>query len=276
MFIERGAVGTLGGEMPRGTFGEEPKRPGAWAGRRLMLLDEKPAYELSLWCGSCEFLFKRLEGANDTVAVEALRDLLAEGLEGIDGPGENVVADFGRLLGAGEYLPLLLSVWPRPVRPAEPGDYFAEEQLATWGVEDFWGLPVYPATAYYRTFETAVSADAHLYEFVVPMVSPVWFDRPTLDRYTRELAESSAPPPGAGCTQDVCAPAGTRGFDYYQHWGLTHFLLDGHHKVHAAAQAGRPVRLLSLLSVDSSLASSEQIGRLPQLRSQPSAPCEST
>jgi hypothetical protein len=202
MSIEAGPVRSLGSGTPRVTFGQEAKPPGAWAGRRLMLLDGKPAYELSFWCGTCEFLFRRLDGSNDTVPVEELRDLLAGGLDKLDGPGEGVVAEFGRLLGAGKYLPLLLRVRPRLVRPAGPGDYFAVEQVATWGVEDFWGLPVYPATAYYRTFETAVSADAHLYEFLVPMVSPAWLDRPTLDRFTRALAESSSPTAVAVSTLD--------------------------------------------------------------------------
>jgi len=32
------------------------------------------------------------------------------------------------------------------------------------------------------------------------------------------------------------------GEDYYEHWVLTHVLLDGHHKIEAAATAGRPIR----------------------------------
>jgi hypothetical protein len=46
-------------------------------------------------------------------------------------------------------------VRPRLVRPADEGDYFAREQVDSWGVEAFWGLPVYPHTPYYRTFELA-------------------------------------------------------------------------------------------------------------------------
>lgn len=55
-------------------------------------------------------------------------------------------------------LPLLLSVRPRLVLPAGPGDYFASGQVATWGMSSFWGLPEYPATPYYRTYETPVDA----------------------------------------------------------------------------------------------------------------------
>ncbi len=267
MVFEVGEPRLLGSENPRLTFGEEQKPEGAWAGRRLMFLDGAPAYELSFPCGTCQFLFRRMEGSNDTLPVEELRERLAVGLEELD---EHVVTSFGQLLERGTYLPLLLTVQPRLVAPAQPGDYFAEEQLSTWGVDSFWGLPEYPRTAYYRTFETNVSGEGHLYEFLVPMLPPAWDDRTRVADYVERLADSSASTAVAVTTLDICAPAvAPAGSDWHEHWGLTHFLLDGHHKVHAAAAAERPVRLLSLLSVESSLAAPEQVARLATLRRQP-------
>ena len=52
MLLAVGQVQTLGSPKPRLAFGEEPKAAGTWAGRRLLSLDEKPAYELSSWCGT--------------------------------------------------------------------------------------------------------------------------------------------------------------------------------------------------------------------------------
>ena len=96
-------------------FGEKDKAEGAWAGRRLLFLDDKPAFELSFWCGTCQYLFKRQCGADETVSLAATEGCLAEGIDGL-------------------------------VRPVEAGDYFAEEQVATWGPDSFWGLPEYPGT----------------------------------------------------------------------------------------------------------------------------------
>jgi hypothetical protein len=156
--------------------------------------------------------------------------------------------------------------------PAGAGDYFAEEQVATWGVDPFWGLPEHPRTAYYRTFEAPVTDEAHLYEFVVPMLPPASSDRATVAAHAARLARSSSPTAVAVSTLDVCAPAvDTQSEDYYEHWGLTHFLLDGHHELHAAAETGRPVRLLSLLSIEASLADAEQLARVPGLRGRPRA-----
>ena len=250
-------------------FGEEPKQEGTWAGRRLLLLDERPAFELSFWCGTCQFLFKRLEGANQTASLEDVGERLADGLDGID---EAIVERFAELLAQGTYVPMLLQIEPRLVLPADDDDYFANEQVATWNVEGFWGLPHYPQTPYYRTFETVVraeahmyEAEAHLYEFVVPMVPPSWNKPERVRQLAEQLARSAGPTAVAVSTLDISQPANRAGPDYYAHWGLTHFLLDGHHKLEAAAQIGKPLQLLSLLSVDASLATSEQVLSVPEL-----------
>ncbi|HEX2703634.1 MAG TPA: hypothetical protein VHM72_09405, partial [Solirubrobacteraceae bacterium] len=56
--------------------------------------------------------------------------------------------------------------------------------------------------------------------------------------------------------------------DYYAHWCFTHFLLDGHHKMQAAAESGLPLRLLAIVSIEHSLAERDQVLRLGELRDQ--------
>jgi hypothetical protein len=208
-------------------------------------------------------LFQRLEGATTTLSLQDSGKILADGVHVLD---DEVISRFGSLLPRGQYPPLLLQVEPRLVRPAGPGDYFAEEQVATWGLDAFWRLPTYPRTPYYRTYEAPVAGDAHLYEFVVPMVPPSWNEHDTVAMYAAQLACGVAPTAIAVSILDVCAPAVEQGPDHYTHWALTHFLLDGHHKMQAAADAARPVRLLSLLSIDAGLSSAEQVAQLPTLR----------
>ncbi|WP_323182342.1 MULTISPECIES: hypothetical protein [unclassified Streptomyces] len=240
MVIKTGNPRSLGLPAPeaRLTFGTETQKLGGGSGRRLLMLDDEPAFELSFFCGTCQFLFRRLEGANQTLSLESVQERLTGALDDPDDGG--VIEAFGALLPEGEYLPLLLSVEPRLVIPGKEGDYFSGEQLTTWGVDPFWGLPEYPHTPYYRTFETAVDADAHLYEFVVPMVPPRWNERARVEEYVALMERGTVPTAVAVSTLDVCQPAVDSGDDYCAHWGLTHFLLDGHHKLEAAAAAGRP------------------------------------
>lgn len=110
---------------------------------------------------------------------------------------------------------------------------------------------------------------AHLYEFVVPMVPPTWNDRDRVQRHARLLQAGSLHAAVAVSTLDISQPAmAGDSSDYYEHWALTHFLLDGHHKLEAAAATGRPLQLLALVAIDASLAAEADIRRLPRIREQ--------
>ncbi|WP_351234810.1 hypothetical protein [Streptomyces sp. NPDC002133] len=256
------------GPEARLRFETELQERGSAPRRRLLVLDGKPAFELSPWCGTCQFLFQRLEGANQTLSLEGMQERLAGRVSDLD---DGILDAFGSLLPEGDYLPLLLRVEPRLVIPGQEGDYFSGEQVATWGLEQFWGLPEHPRTPYYRTFETVVDDTAHFYEFVVPMVPPSWNERGRVEEYVERMGRGSVPTAAAVSTLDLCQPAvSIQSSDEYEHWGLTHFLLDGHHKLEAAASAGRPVQLLSLLALGESLAGPGDHERLATLRAQPS------
>jgi len=243
----------------------DPETP--FSDRSLFMAGE-PAFELSYWCGTCPFLFERKGGANGTLSAEVeLSQDLERPLSVID---HRILVPFASLVPEGEFLPLLLEVEPILVEPHDDSDYFTHEQVATWGVDSFWGLPANPRSFYYRSFETSVKSDAHLYEFVVPMVPPRWNDRERVEHYRASLDQGVVPTAVAVSTLDICQPAiEDESTDYYAHWGLAHFLLDGHHKFEAAAQAGAKVRLLALVSLDGSLARPEDIARLPELLSKP-------
>ncbi|MFG1810429.1 hypothetical protein [Streptomyces sp. NPDC049040] len=269
MLITSGGPRRLGVPAPeaRLRFEAEQQETGSGPGRRLLVVDGEPAFELSFWCGTCPFLFRRLETARQTLSLQSMQEQLTGTLADPDDGG--VIEAFGALLPAGEYLPMLLRVEPRLVTPGRDGDYFSGEQVATWGLDQFWGLPENSHTPYYRTFETTVDASAHLYEFVVPMVPPTWNEGERVEEYIDSMGRGAVPTAVAVSTLDVCEPASGLPADHYRHWGLTHFLLDGHHKLEAAAAAGRPVQLLSLLASGECLADSEACALLPALRGRP-------
>jgi hypothetical protein len=253
----------LGVENPRLTFREEPKHPDTWMGRRVLALDGVPAFELSFWCTTCGYLFERREGADNTLSLAELQDRLTAGVVGLD---RDVIDSFAQVLSRGNYIPMLLTVTPHLIHPMREGDYFAEEQVVMWGLDGFTGLPQFPKTPYYRTFDAPMDATSHLFEFVVPMTPPTWDNSAQVSQFEQVLRTSSAPTAVALSTLDVCAPAEQRGDTWGTHWVLTHFLLDGHHKMHAAANTGRPLQLLCLLDTSAGLAEPEQVTRATKLR----------
>jgi hypothetical protein len=208
------------------------------------------------------FLFERMEGANRKLSIPALQQVLNEGLTGVDSA---VVQTMAGLVPEGDYLPMLLELQPRLVMPMRPGDYFSEDQVATWGIDSFWGLPEYPRTPYYRTGTRQLDATSRLYEFVVPMVPPTWNDQQIVDQHANRLADSSRPTCLALSILDIRQPADPDEAPEgdIAHWCLAHFLLDGHHKIQAAANSQRRLQLLTLLSMTDSLASSYDLDAIP-------------
>ncbi|MFD3415571.1 hypothetical protein ACH4N4_22920 [Streptomyces microflavus] len=85
--------------------------------RRLLVVDNEPAFELSFYCGTCPLLFRRLETAREKLSLESMQERLTGALDDLDDGG--VIDAFGALLPEGEYLPLLLSVEPRLIIPGK-------------------------------------------------------------------------------------------------------------------------------------------------------------
>jgi hypothetical protein len=54
------------------TIGEADKANGASAGRRLLSVNGRYAFELGFWCGTCPLLFERLAGAHETLSIADL------------------------------------------------------------------------------------------------------------------------------------------------------------------------------------------------------------
>lgn len=131
MIIDRSRPQTLGVKKKSVLrFGEVPKSPGMWAGRRALMAVDRPLFELSFWCGTCPFLFERLDSGADRVVEDIhFTGRLANGLTAVD---EEVVTHFSSLLPRATYIPLLLEVTPRLVEPSGSDDYFAHEQIATF------------------------------------------------------------------------------------------------------------------------------------------------
>lgn len=242
---------------------EEARIHGHWR-ERYLCIDRRRAYELGNGCGTCEFYFERLEGANQAVSLEILRERLREGLSSArDLAGEQ----FARILPNEVYTLLLVDLDPRLVEPHTPDDYFVNEQVELWGIDGFWGLPHYTKVPYYRTGDRDMVPGSRLFEFVVPMVPPNWLDPETVSVYETLLGEDVPATAVAVGVLDVKQPATwpqDSAPSITEHWCLAHYLLDGHHKLFAAARTGKAIRLLSFVAHDHSLASADDIARLTQ------------
>lgn len=234
---------------------------GTWAvWDRFITLDGKRAHYIGNICGTCPFIFERQEGANDKISPVALSNSLRNGIISID---EMITSAAMEALPAGAYKVLLLSCSPRLIVPSKPGDYFFEEQIQLWGVDPFWGVPHYAKNEYYRTEPANISNGGALFEFVVPMFPRRYLHEKTIESYKTLLGNPTVPTALAVSILDVKQPANWSGNpDITSHWCLAHYLLDGHHKMCAAALTGRPISLLSFLAVGKGISSPEQVAEV--------------
>ncbi len=243
-------------------LGFETEGGGGWkAWDRFLTIEGKRAYHLGNICGTCAFFFERLGGANCSIDASAVRDAVNAGIESFDSEAAQA---FRALLPSGNYKALLLDITPKLITLGSSDDYFASEQVQTWGLDHFWNLPHDPRVQYYRGDSRRIDASACLYEFVIPMVPYNWLKQERVQQY---LESASRPTAVALSVLDVKQPATSSEEQQRQghdraHWCLAHYLLDGHHKTFAASKAVRPVSFLSLLAVDKGISSPEQANQL--------------
>ena len=227
---------------------------------RFLTVEGKPAYHIGNICGTCEFFFERLEGANQSISPTEISDRLRQGLQYLD---ESLLLKIKSVLPDGEYVASLLEVLPVRVLPGATSDYFSHEQIELWGIDGFWNLPHHPRTEYYRARTEDLGESRKLFEFLIPMFPANWLKADECNAYEVSIGSGRQPTALALSVLDIKQPATSPGeFTVTEHWCLAHYLLDGHHKMYASAVTGKPITLLSFLSLGESLANEEDLRRL--------------
>ncbi|MDG4811137.1 hypothetical protein O7634_30630 [Micromonospora sp. WMMD1120] len=223
---------------------------------RYLTIDGVPAYQIGYSCGTCGLVLRRQPGApTGPLSAAAVRDRLNAGLNGLD---QDVVDAFAAQLPRADYQVMLLDTLPMLAASGSTNDYFAFDGPAGWRNEEF-EYSIDPANAsYYRLDRLAVGAHDELFEFAVPMGDPTELDADVVARYSQAPGRPTAVAFGL---LDIEGPW----FRRERHWGLFHFLLDGHHKMAAAAANNALIRLLTFVSAGDSLASDDELFRLPEI-----------
>lgn len=217
-------------------------------GDRYLCVDEKRAYHLGFCCQTCSFLFERMSGANQAIQIEATAEALRAGITSLD---EEIVRTIGAGIPEGEYCAVLAESPVTMVKPGEANDYFAKEQIALWGEDTFWCLPHDPRVPYFRAGEQDIGESKRLFNFIAPMFPTQWLKMTTLAEYKMALETKASGTAVAVAILDVRGPADWNSElppEPVEHWCLTHYLIDGHHKLNAASEMGKPLRLLSFIN----------------------------
>lgn len=221
-------------ELPRDVFPQQ----------RYLRLHDHPLYELSPTCETCPPLFRQLAEVQspERLSSAEFKERLAIGLGALD---EDILRVMSGVLPPGEYLPLLLRLWPTRVLPGEAGDYFADERAASFELD---GIDDQPSGPYYRGTSRQWSDHVQLFEFILPLASSASLNPARVIHYQALIHDGLAPTALALSILDGSVGEISDHQVAPLHWSLGHFLLDGHHKIRAAAELGGPLNLLCVLS----------------------------
>ena len=209
--------------------------PTSWYPDVLIAVGGAPIYLLDVNCDCspdcCAWVFERQAGSGSVTTKSALSELLRAGVTGLD---DESVAAVAEIVPDGAYQVVLLDLKVRSVSPGDPEDYFVTERI--WEVSGLSGsgsefVPFDPGTGYYRTLSNGHSP-LHL---MLPLNSEDALDPATVDDYARCLREGTRPTVVSATMLTACEDP------------VAHVVLDGHHKLQAAAVTGVPIRVIAFV-----------------------------
>ena len=217
---------------------------------RFIIYNGKPLFHIGNVCGTCNFFFNRLENSlNKSIIPDDLIGDLNRGLTKVD---IDIAKNFAELLPNDTYEIVLLEILPELVFPNGDKDYFIDEIEKTWGNVNEGKSQT--NTEYYRGQDQPITKEDKLFEFVVPLYPSSQLDEVRIKYYEEAIAHGARPTALALSVLDVKGPSdypiisGKTVSEDSTHWCIAHYLIDGHHKIHAAYRQRKSITLLSYLS----------------------------
>ena len=230
---------------------------------RFISIEGKKAFHIGNICGTCNFFFERLEGANKKVSQKSVIETVGNQPVQIYSAAYFEIV---KLIPAGKYRVFILNVHPRFVRVGTDADYFVKEEIETFGIDGFWGLPHHPKINYYREVDVEIDDKSKLFSFLIPIVPENWLDDETVMLYREKMGRGIVPTAIALSHIDIKEPADwDQGQKHTRHICFANYILDGHHKLFASAEAGKPLNLLSFVSIENSICSAGEIDEVEKI-----------
>lgn len=198
-------------------------------------------FEISSRCDTCPYAFTKLVDAS-SVDLGGTIDRLRNGIDAID---DDLIGVLSRGLPAGEYIAALLDVTPTYTSFGEGNDYFTTEQGGVWEAALVGeGGRHFPRTGYYRLGQHKVDPNAAFFEFLIPSHSAASHAR--VEDWKERIESGKRPVALSLAFGEHRQPANWEGEpSVTSHMCVSHYLLDGHHRVAGAERAQLPIRLLT-------------------------------
>ncbi len=243
--------------LPWQTVGSEYEKDHSRWYCHLMVAGER-IFEYGCPCGTCGILFRKVGSVahrlSDTEAVRLLGEL-----DSI--PTESNLQDLARILEPGLYHPMIIEGNVRLIQPGTTDDYFTTDVVRLFGLEaPDYKMPPDPQTPYYhfgtdhqleRTGRLDGPHQALVTAIVMPLHDPFQLDRERVEYWKGQYKAGVRLITFAVSVIDDQEPfdqPADQDYKFKEQFLFTNCILDGHHRIQAAAELGAPVRILTLLA----------------------------
>lgn len=213
--------------------------------RRLLTIKDIPLFEIGAPCETCVYYFKRLPG-NENVNIELAQALSSTLNAGITHLTNEIVDAAATMIPDGDYDVILTHIKPLLCQPGDEHDFFSGP--LTQNLLHFKEDKPDPQTAYYlvrkRIHIRSDSPELNC-EFIVPTQDLTTLDPEHISYYRTQFSNGYRPTVLAIGLIETKWPY--RDDLYYGLNFLTHYVIDGHHKLYAAALEQKEITMLSFI-----------------------------
>ncbi len=201
-------------------------------------INHSPAYLISTMCGTCGAVFERLGDVKLPLSSQSLSASFASGIEMVP---PAMVETISALLQPGKYIVGLIDVRAKLLRNTPEDEQHPFDCMADY----FWAKRIFEGKDDYKR-------NVYQDELILPLVPEQQIKPQRVREYEQAILRGAKP---TVLALSVIYKTGIMG--RYDSWTLAHFVIDGHHKIMAASNLGKPITILSFLSIDESLAETE-------------------
>lgn len=223
---------------------------------RYLTIDGTNVFNTGNVCSTCCCYFEYLPGdkQSNIAIAEQFSETLNAGLRSLD---SKTLQQAEMLIPDGDYFVLLYTIKPKEVFFGDENDYFSNEKKTLWDVfNDEESIdPEDPKTSYYRLQTKKIIDDGFkslLVECLVPMISSQDLNKERVRFYQEQYRQGIISTAFSVAIWDKKAPDSHPNYnpDVRGHDLLAHYIIDGHHKVYAAALEDKEITLLTYVRKD--------------------------
>lgn len=239
-------------------IGFEKTGGGSWEiWDRFITIDKQKVFHIGNICGTCGFFFlKQQDCSNLDMSEKKI-------IEKLNDNNEKIVYDdlikLSEIIPNGAYNVIIGELTPSYIMPNSINDYFMNEIRESWGNYES-GEQSEANTEYFRgdTLDFGIDENKNgqkYFEFLIPQFESEQLDFKRVNYYKTQMELGLFPTILTLGILDVKTSMQFPEIDgkeiepnYPTHWCFANYLVDGHHKLRAAAEIKKPIRIISFVS----------------------------